>query len=163
MKIYIFIIFFGILNYCSSAQSIVFSNKDLQIVLNTTYLNDSVLVNIIEVKNLSNSYIYLTKDGYLQPNFFPTNKTILDFTNSKLGKGNPHYYSSTIMLDVLMPNESLTFTYKYTTKYSSCKAIEFIYEYIVANKKIKSKKLAARKYLNQLEKIELTFNICSNP
>ncbi len=163
MKTYIFIIFFGILNYCSTAQSVVFSNKDLQLVLNTTYLNDSVLVSIIEVKNLSNSYIYLPKDGYLPPNFFPTNKTILDFTNSKLGKGNPHYYSSTIMLDILKPKESLTFTYKYTTKYSSCQAIEFIYEYIIVNKTIKDNKLTAKKYLRLLEKINLTFNICSQP
>jgi len=160
MKNLIFILFLGIINN-SIAQSFKFSNKNIEITINTYFQNDTILVSKIEVKNISNSLVYLPKGGYTELNFFPNNDEILlDCTNSKIGKGNPHYYQSLVSLDQLEPSKSIFIVIPYKSKKDNSKRINFIYEYIVAAKPMKTNSLKAIDFINKADRLNLYYSLC---
>ncbi|MBW7867009.1 MAG: hypothetical protein H3C31_01655 [Brumimicrobium sp.] len=145
----------------SIAQSYVFSNKNLQIEINSHFQNDSILFSKIEIKNISNSLIYIPKGGYTALSFFPSNnEVLLDLTNSKIGKGNPHYYQSFVNLDILEPNNSIFIEISYKTIKEHSKRINFIYEYIVATKKLKGNNIKATDFIKKANKLNCNYSLC---
>ncbi|MCO5254492.1 MAG: hypothetical protein M9892_09030 [Bacteroidetes bacterium] len=160
MRNIIFILLLGVVN-SSIAQSFKFSNKNLEIIVNSHFQNDTVLLSTIELKNISSSLIYLPKGGYSELIFFPNNnEVLLDLTNSKIGKGNPHYYQSIVNLDLLEPNKSIVITIPYKRSKDNSIRVNFVYEYLVATKSIKDNCLKANDFIKRTEKLNINYSLC---
>ena len=140
------------------SQSFEYNDNKIEIKINSYFQNDSTLISIFEIKNISKSLIYLPKGGYTELFLFPlNNEVLLDLTNSKIGYGNGHYYQTYVDLDLLEPNKIFSFTIPYKTNSEKYKNIILRYEYLLSANKIKNKKMIAYKYVKHIDKIKIKY------
>lgn len=145
------------------SQTTEFSNKNIEIKIDSYYQNDSTIINQFEVKNISKKYIYLPKGGFTSLVAFPLNNDVLlDLTDSKMGKGNANYFQSYVNLDILEPNKTIYFKVIYKTIFEKNKTIQFIYEYLVVNKKLENNRMIAYNYIKWVDKIKLKYTLSNN-
>lgn len=151
------LLFASISLHSDSGCAFTISDKHILLSVESKFYDSETLLTTVEVKNVSKQIIYLIKDGFSPSEIFPLNTTLvnMDLTDSKLRAGNGHYIHSMTDLQEFLPDQNLSFSFLYSTPVSEFKKITFVYEYLLAEKKVKNNKILGKDLVRLAQKLKV--------